>query len=518
MKGISVRKDIDASVSRAKMRTFPATTCFRRAVVGVVLFFVSSCLVPVQAVKVWPDYFNITVPPNIAPLNFEISECPEKAKVHVVMTGKDGSKLEADGMEIVWNEKKWKSFLSANKGGQYELRLFVKANGAPIVDAVFTNTVSMYPVDSHLTYRLIPPSYTGFSEMGTYLRDLTSFDERPMYRNVQMDVSQCVNCHTFNRANPSNYLFHTRAYKGGTTIVSPKYGKFKVDLKADGLISGGVYPAWHPSGDFVAFSLNETRQSFFAVNPEKIEVMDLQSDLILYSLADGKITVVEDSPENFECFPTWTPDGSALFTVRARTPFKDKGANDAERGERVFQAATNICYDLVVRTFDAKTRKFSAPEIVFDGAEAKKSIIHPRISPDGRWLVATVASHGVFHIWHKDADLVLFDFANRRIRPIAELNSPDTESYHTFSSDGEWMVFSSRRDDAAYTRPYFTKFDKQNGTFSKPFLIPVKRPRDHWRRMKSYNIPEFAAGPVVESPAELRSIVESEPRKAEIEK
>ena len=432
------------------------------------------------AVTVWPDYFGITVPPNIAPLDFEVRDLPPGARVEAAMTGRDGSRLVASGAEIVWNERGWKKFLGANKGGSYEIALSIRTNGAEMAAMAATNLVSASPIDSHLAYRLIPPSYTGFSEMGTYLRDLTSFDERPLYRNIQADPSQCVNCHTHNRANPSNYLFHTRAYEGGTTIVSPKYGKFKVDLKAEGLISGGVYPAWHPGGDYIVFSVNETRQSFFATNPEKIEVMDLRSDLVMYSLADNTITVIEDSPEDFECFPTWTPDGAALFSVRARTGFTDMSGDDAIRGERVFNSATNIFYDLVVRSFDEKTRKFSPPET------------------------------------DRDADLFIFDFDKKTIRPLVELNSPDTESYHTFSSDGEWMVFSSRRDDGAYTRPYFAKFDKAAGAFSKPFLLPLKHPSEHRRRMKSYNIPEFSAGPVAESPAELHDLTKSKPRKAAI--
>jgi len=469
------------------------------------------------AMTVWPDYFSVTVPPNIAPLNFEVGGCPPGAKVEAVMKGAGSSRLAAEGPEILWNDEAWRGFLAENKGGKYEISLVISTNGVALSSLVATNVVSESPIDSHLTYRLIPPSYTGFSEMGTYLRCLENFEERPIYRNVQADFSQCVNCHTHNAASPSNYLFHTRAYKGGTTIVSPRYGKFKVDLKADGFVSAGVYPAWHPSGDFVAFSLNETRQSFFAVNPEKIEVMDLQSDLILYSLADNKIKVVEMDPEVFECFPTWSPDGTALFTVRAITPFKDKSESEAVRGDRVFNSATNIFYDLAVRPFDARKRTFGAPETIFDGRALKKSVIHPRVSPDGRWLVAAIASHGVFHIWHRDSDLYIFDFEKKSIRPLAELNSAESESYHTFSSSGEWMVFSSRRDDGTYTRPYFAKFDKENGTFSKPFLLPAKRPRDHWRRMKSYNIPEFSAGPVAESASELRDIVDSEPRKAVVE-
>jgi hypothetical protein len=167
--------------------------------------------------------------------------------------------------------------------------------------------------------------------------------------------------------------------------------------------------------------------------------------------------------------------------------------------------------------FDKEKKTFSKPEIVFSGREHKRSITFPRVSPSGRWLVATVGPYGNFHVWHKNTDLVIFDFDKKSIRPIVELNSPDSESYHTFSSKGDWMVFSSRRDDGSFTRPYFAAFDKASGKFSKPFILPVEEPKDHQRRMFSYNIPEFSTGEISESPRRLRKIVESEPRKALIQ-
>jgi hypothetical protein len=472
---------------------------------------------PLWGIDLRPDYFNVTIPPNIAPLNFEMDDCPPGTKCKVVFTGAEGTRFSFGGNRVKWNRNDWKKFLSANRGKYYTVDISFSTNSVEFASFAATNQVSAVDIDSHLTYRLIPPSYTGFSDMGIYQRDLTSFEEKVLYRNIQVGSAQCVNCHTYNAANPSNYLFHTRAVKGGTVFVSPRYGKFKADLKAEGCISGGVYPAWHPSGDYVVFSQNETRQSFYSANLDKIEVADLQSDLVMYSLADNTVSIIENSPEYFESFPTWTPDGNALFSVCAKTDFNDHSADEVVRGDKISNSATNIFYDLVVRMFDKEKKTFSKPEIVFSGREHKRSITFPRVSPSGRWLVATVGPYGNFHVWHKNTDLVIFDFDKKSIRPIVELNSPDSESYHTFSSKGDWMVFSSRRDDGSFTRPYFTAFDKASGKFSKPFILPVEEPKDHQRRMFSYNIPEFSTGEISESPRRLRKIVESEPRKASIE-
>ncbi len=110
-------------------------------------------------------------------------------------------------------------------------------------------------------------------------------------------------------------------------------------------------------------------------------------------------------------------------------------------------------YNLYRRPFDAASRQVGPAELVFDAAAIDKSATLPRISPDGRFLMFAMGKYGVFHIWHKDADLYLMDLRTRQVRPMTEINSDDVESYHTWSSNGRWVVFSSRRNDGNYTRP-----------------------------------------------------------------
>ena len=76
-----------------------------------------------------------------------------------------------------------------------------------------------------------------------------------------------------------------------------------------------------------------------------------------------------------------------------------------------------------------------------------------------------------------------------------EVNSDDVESYHSWNSNSRWLVFSSRRIDGLYTRPYLVHID-ENGTSGKPFVLPQKDPDFYSRFMFSYNIPEFVKGKV----------------------
>ena len=74
-------------------------------------------------------------------------------------------------------------------------------------------------------------------------------------------------------------------------------------------------------------------------------------------------------------------------------------------------------------------------------------------------------------------------------------NSEDTESFHNWSSNSRWMVFSSRRDDGLYTRPYFCHVDIKGGV-SKAFMLPQRNPRRFYReRFLSFNAPDFVITP-----------------------
>ena len=124
-----------------------------------------------------------------------------------------------------------------------------------------------------------------------------------------------------------------------------------------------------------------------------------------------------------------------------------------------------------------------------------KSVSFPRPSPDGRYLMFTLSDYGNFSIWHREADLWLLDLQTGEFSNMEKVNSPNVESYHSWSSNGRWFVFSSRRDDGLYTRPYIAAFNP-DGTTGKPFMLPQENPEHNDLRMYSYNIPEFVTSPV----------------------
>ncbi len=449
-------------------------------------------------VSLRPDVAGVTVPPNIAPMNFDVEGVPSTARV----TLSNGTLTRDFGPKVRVPERFWRDLLKAPA-----YTLTVRDGGETLLCA--TNTVAREAIDPVLAYRLIPPSYENYKRMGLWWRDLTTFEEHPLYTNLQSGTKQCVNCHSFNQGDPDTLLFHLRADNPGTLIFAGKDdpGR-KRNFKGGPFFASGVYPAWHPSGRFIAFSVNDTMQTFYYANPDKVEVLDTRSDMMLYDLEADAALPIETSPTLFDCFPAWSPDGKTLWSVAAEPGFPSIPEDKEERSRQAVMGYTNLCYNLIARDFDPERKTFGTPRMVVNAAKDRRSVTLPRVSPDGRWLVFSLGPQGVFHVWHKQSDLWLLDLQKRALRPLTELNSPDAESYHSFSSNGAWMVFSSRRDDGAYTRPYIAHFDAATGTFSKPFLLPQRDPADNDRRMLSYNVPEFAKAPPSRSPRALRRLAE----------
>ena len=84
-----------------------------------------------------------------------------------------------------------------------------------------------------------------------------------------------------------------------------------LNTKTDQTIAACVYPYWHPGGEYIAYSTNNTRQSFHTVKDERVEVLDLESDVVVYHPADHRLLLCDSlqKKDRFETFPAFSPDG-----------------------------------------------------------------------------------------------------------------------------------------------------------------------------------------------------------------
>lgn len=457
--------------------------------------------------SITPGYTGVVLPPDIAPMNFEI-DMPGERYVTLV-EGDAGTPVIAEGKMVKFDIGDWHKLLDANRGKELRYSVYVGDEAGAWKRYRFSNMVAVDSIDRYFSYRLIEPSFVQYGGLSINQRDLSSFDETVIFNNAfptEDSRGFCINCHVpRNQYSDCKSQFHVRQFNGGTVIMDGDKAE-KVNLKTDSTLSAGVYPAWHPTLDLIAYSVNDTHQRFFASDNQKVEVIDAASGLILYDTDRATVTTIIDEPDVMETFPAWSPDGLTLYYSAARYP---AGVTP----DNVDMAFDSLRYDILAMRFNPADHTFSTPDTIVAASARGRSALLPRVSPDGKWLLFCEADHGTFHIWHKDSDLFVMNIASGEISPLTEANSNDTDSYHSWSSNSRWILFSSRRDDGSYTRPYITYFSPE-GKASKAFVVPQEDTSYYKDLMKSYNVPEFMVQPVKVKRRELIRAVNSEARQA----
>lgn len=432
---------------------------------------------------IFPDYVGVTVPATIAPMNFSMAD--DADKMDVTVKGSKGGEMHVQGDYADFDLDEWHALLGQNKGGRLTFSVCAKNGGEWTRYKDFTMDVSRYDMSDYgLTYRRIAPGYEVYSHMGLYERRLDNFDERAIIENTQVP-GMCVNCHTSCRTNPDRFVFHIRGDHGATLV---KNGDAVELLKATNDSIGGsmVYPYWHPSGKYCAFSTNQTRQGFHVVRDERVEVFDLSSDVLVYDVE--KHELITDTLLSTKLYsensPVFSADGKTLYyltCLQQEYPlhFKDEK------------------YNLCRISFDPATGKYgNKVDTIYNAVEKGKSVTWPRPSYDGRYIMFTQADYGYFSIWHKESDLYLLDLRTMKAMPLTAANSRDADSYHNWSIGSHWFVFTSRRHDGLYSHLYLSCID-DHGKATKAFLLPQKNPKDYYTSsLYSFNTPDFTSKPV----------------------
>lgn len=433
--------------------------------------------------NIYPDYVDVTIPQNIAPLNFMAA--PSVELMDVVIKGNKTTLHYQEKQAINIPLKKWAKLLKENAGNDIKVDVcfYYKKQWKQYKE--FRIHVSRDTIDYGLAYRLIAPGYEVYSKMGIYQRNLSNFDQKPIMENTLVTGS-CVNCHAFRHNNPDRMSFHVRGNNGATVLQLNGAGSEKaMDTKTEKTISSCVYPYWHPDGRYIAYSNNGTKQAFHSVRNERVEVVDKASDVVVYDTKENKLLLCPRlmTKGAFETFPVFSADGKKLYFCSA----------DAKKIPEQYK---EIKYSLCSIDFDAEHGTFGNKiDTLISAHSTGKTISYPRPSFDGKYLMFVMFNYGNFSIWHREADLYLLNLKTGKYRAMKEVNSNNTESFHDWSSNSRWFVFSSRRDDGLYTRLYIAHIDK-DGKATKPFMLPQKNPMDNIYNLFSFNVPEFITRPV----------------------
>lgn len=429
-----------------------------------------------ETVSLMPDYGDITIPCNIAPLNFRVtgvSTFDVEIKGQCARYGFKGHR----GL-VCFGLKKWHRMLEAEKGGTLEVTVSARtATGEPF-ERSFTWTVSADSIDPYLSYRLIEPAYEVWSGIQIEERCMENFSTRLLGDNSRTDGC-CMNCHTSNGGGTS--FMHLRGSNGGTVLN--RNGRIsKVNTKTE-MSGGGVYGDITADGRYGVFTTADITFAMHSRPDMRMEVYDKRSDLVVI---DFDSLTASDSPavsgaDFQETFPCFSASGRTIFFCRAgHLPQPD--------------STSSMHYDIAAVQFDPETGRVGNDVITLIEAGQGLSFSHLKASPDGRWLMATAATYGTFPVWHKESELWLIDLRSGAVDIMTNANAYGADTYHSWSSNSCWVVFASKRDDMVYGRPYITHIDG-NGQCSKAFQLPQRDPMLYTNTMKSFNLPELYASP-----------------------
>ncbi len=454
--------------------------------------------------RIQPDYCQTVIPPNIAPLNFLVRE--DGTHYFVRIYSKKGRPIEvlSRSPKIVIPLRLWRKLLDLNRGEELHFDVSVKPQAAKSSAQTrntqwdrfltVTSKIASEDIDDYLVYRKIHPACGAWAEMGIYQRCLHNFDESLVLNNGYFGDG-CLNCHTFCANQPAKMLIAVRSADYGSPELLVKDGTIsKIGTKFG-------YASWHPSGKVVAYSINEVTQFFHSARDEVRDVLDLDS-LVAYYLVDSK--TAKTSPniskkDRLETYPSWSPDGQYLYFCSAPLWWSQRNVIPARYNE--------IKYDLMRISYDVSRDRWGELETVLSAEDTGLSILLPRISPDGRWLLFCMCEYGCFPVYQQSSDLYMMDlnapatvshqegaggqFEYKRL----EINSDESESWHSWSSNSRWIAFSSKRQSGAFTRIYLAYVDEL-GNVCKPLLLPQKDPTYYDSCLWTYSVPELIAEPV----------------------
>lgn len=429
--------------------------------------------------RIYPDYTEVTIPVDIAPLNFNMED-EEVDAVDVTAIGTVAGEITARGRFADFDIDEWHKLTEQNKGGSILVTVCARKDGQWKQYKEFPIFVSESDLnDWGLTYRRIPPGFEVGGNIGMYQRDLHSFDEFAMMTETATP-ERCMNCHTANRADPSRITMQVRHEKGGTLVQ--RDGKQEwLNTKTDSTKAACSYAYWHPDGDYIAFSAAAVGQNFFVGTYKHIEVYHRWGNVVLLDTRTHELVTDERlmTTDWVEIFPAFSADGKTLYYSTSKV---------CELPAEFEKVKCSI----VSMPFDVETGKFGEPvDTLLNGPDNGMSYVLARPSYDGKWLMYVRCGWSNFPIQQRDADLWIMDLQTKESKCLDIVNSNESDTYPNWSSNSRWFVFASKREDTMYTRLYLSSIDNE-GNATKPFLLPQRNPRKYYDAMfDAYNVPDF---------------------------
>lgn len=372
--------------------------------------------------------------------------------------------------------------------GQVRLATSKDPVGAPI----FYRDVPLMP--SQTEEGVIKPLAKGALPLIIWrLRDVSRTESRAMLT----DMPTCANCHSFSNDGKTMGMDidGPQGDRGAYALV-PIANRVSIGYKdvltwnafpgkPKDFMTIGFLSRVSPDGQHVISTVNESLyvQNFWNYKFNQV-FYPTRGILAVYDRETRTIAALPgaDDTNYVQCDPIWTPDGKTIVFARAaaRDPYIAGRPDASYSGD---PNETPIQYDLYRVPFDDGRGGEPAP---IEGAGRNgMSNSFPKVSPDGRFIVFVQAKNG--QLMRPDSKLYIVPFEGGTPR-LMRANLPLMNSWHSFSPNGRWMVFTSK-SNTPYTQMFLTHIDEE-GNDSPAILIENSTAAN-----RAVNLPEFVAAP-----------------------
>ena len=153
------------------------------------LFLLSACTPTPENIQksdllppLYPDYCDVTIPVNIAPLNFLL-----RADCEAVEVKAGDLTVNYKGNEVVFDCDEWKEMLTQNAGKQIQVTVTALIQGRWIEYKTFNWNVVKDKLDPYLTYRLIEPDYEIWNHVQIQQRCVENFEVNALGHHEQLE-------------------------------------------------------------------------------------------------------------------------------------------------------------------------------------------------------------------------------------------------------------------------------------------------------------------------------------------
>lgn len=371
----------------------------------------------------------------------------------------------------------WDEIKKLSSGSDLRIEVSEIRNNKIVLKSKSSFSVSKDLLNANIVYQEIPVPFSHASKNTKKFRwrtfDPKSYDEPTV---MLQGLTYCANCHFFS---PDGKTFGLdidyRGDRGGYMLSAVKSS---MELRDETVISWndyrpgepqqsrGLFAKISPQGDYVIASVKERPFLIRIEDPAYSQLFfPLSGHLAYYSTRDRDFHPLPgaDDTSIIQINPAWSHDGKTIAFARGQSSellWKTLGDNnflDAAAGEdiRTLSEKYTMRFDLWTIPFnDGKGGKASPLE----GAGGNGlSNYFPRYTPDGKWIVFCQALSGLVSM--PDSRLTIIPANGGKPRTM-KCNRPELNSWHSFSPNGRWMVFSSKPDDSLLTRVFLAHIDE----------------------------------------------------------